>query len=376
MYSKQHDAYATQQVVLMQPHNLVAEDLSNQACTGFWICPMQPVAQACAGFDPAWQVYPQSQCQIAGSQCDNMWGAAPMVCVDQWSYMYGQAVVQMPIEEAPLMQPAALLDAPVQVESYASLQGNIWRLSKDYQGCRVVQQAFSDAVSDDERIAFASELRGHVWEAMKCPNANHVLQKFIDALRPVDSQFVVDEIQLGGVGAASRVARHRYGCRILQRLLEHCSSAPEQVHDLMEEILSDGVQLATNIYANYVLSHLLEFGTESQKWRLTNLLAAHAATVGANSYGCAVLHKALDHGSSKARVVLAHALLVQPRLLAAMASSRHGHGAVKQALEVADLPQRKTALSALMGQSGWKNCRYGRALYNHLEKCWEQEQSA
>jgi len=414
-HSEQHDANAAQQVVFIQPHNfaseeqmvhipsnqqvgfLPAQDLSNQACTGFWVCPVQPAAQAFAGFVPAWQVYPQAQYQIAGAQCDNMWGAAQMpqpqcqiagaqydntqgapqmFCVDPLNYMYGQAVVQMPTEEALVIQQAAMVDAPVQAERYASLQGQIWRLSTDYNGCRRVQEAFSAAVSDDERRAFASELRGHVWEAMKCPNANHVLQKFIDELRPVDSQFVIDEIQLGGIGAALRVARHRYGCRILQRLLEHSSSAPGRVHDLMEEILSDGVQLATHIYANYVLSHLLEFGTESQKCRLTNLLAAHAASVGANCYGCAVLRNALDHGSSEARVVLAHALLVQPHLLTAMACSRHGHGAVKQALEVADMPQRKMALSALMQQRDWKNCRYGRALYNHLEKCWEQEQSA
>merc|ERR1712203_7773 len=92
-------------------------------------------------------------------------------------------------------------------------------------------------MSDDKvRSAIAREPKGHVWQALASPHANHVLQACIILLRPKDMQFVFDELhsKLRGPTLASQ---HKYGCRIIKRLLECGSKA--QVTGLAEALLTD-----------------------------------------------------------------------------------------------------------------------------------------
>ena len=64
-----------------------------------------------------------------------------------------------------------------------SLAGRVWELSQDSKGCREVQLAIEEA-SDDVRRGLLAEIAGHVLDAMRCPHANHVLQKCITCSRP------------------------------------------------------------------------------------------------------------------------------------------------------------------------------------------------
>lgn len=257
----------------------------------------------------------------------------------------------------------------------SSLTKRVWKLSRDGKGCHKVQQALAHAVSNDERVALASELRTHIWEAIKCPNANHVVQKCIEVLPPRDSQFIIDEIVGGGENAVARVARNRFGCRVLQRLLEH--GLAKQVERLVDELLSDAMPLAVHIYGNYVMQNLLEHGTPDQISRLARLLAEKASTTCSwPIYGCAVLHKAFDHATPEDLRLLANAILGQPELMTAMATLRHGHSTLKAALRMGDAAQREAALQELMGQQqDLKTSRYGRALYKDLQTYSDQERS-
>eukprot|EP00913_Durusdinium_trenchii_P035379 g33108.t1 len=99
---------------------------------------------------------------------------------------------------------------------------------------------------------------------MRCPHANHVLQKCITCSRPQDCQFIVDEIMACN-GFVELAARHKYGCRIIQRLLERC---PLQVERIAAAILSDVSGIARHPYGNYVLQNLLEHGTPAHRHRL------------------------------------------------------------------------------------------------------------
>merc|ERR1711920_1153398 len=97
------------------------------------------------------------------------------------------------------------------------------------QGSRRVQEALKEAANEAVREELVSKLKGHVLEAMVCPHANFVLQKSIE-LSPAHSlQFVVDELKASN--SVTRAARHKYACRILQRLFEHCCL--DQIRDLV-----------------------------------------------------------------------------------------------------------------------------------------------
>jgi len=245
----------------------------------------------------------------------------------------------------------------------------IWALARDKEGCRQVQRALTEAASDDERIALATVFHGHVREAMRCANANYVLQKCIETMRPVDSQFILDEIG----PFAGEVARHRYGVRLLQRLLEHF--LPTQMYGIVEELLVDGVALSMHIYANFLMQHILEHGTDSQQIRLAMLLAENASTVCGTTYGCSVVTKALECAGHDAKTALANALLLlAPHVLADVACLRHGHLTVKLALQAASAAQRKAVFTALANENNTlSKSRYGRTLKKYLDECWVEE---
>jgi pumilio RNA-binding family len=248
---------------------------------------------------------------------------------------------------------------PVQQGHLVLEPGNVWKMAKDSQGCRFVQEAFDNASNDEERMALTAELKGHVWEALKCQNANHVMQKCISVIRPLSAQFVIDELMARGPGGAAQAARHRFGCRIIERLLEHCSL--EQVSPLVQDLLTDAVAMSTHIYGNYVVSHLLEHCGPEVVLQITASLQKHVSTMPADGYAGTVIGKALSHASKESARSLALSVLQDPERLTVMACSRWGHQAVKQALQLADAPERQKACAELSWRSNrLRSSRYGR----------------
>lgn len=241
------------------------------------------------------------------------------------------------------------------------LTGHIWELACEAEGCRAVQQALEQAPSDAIREEVASELKGHVWQAMRHRHANHVLQKCILTMRPAAVQFVIDEFEEKGAEGIIKAARHAFGCRIMQRLYEHCR--PDQLRGVTEIIMQESVLLSKHVYGNFVVQHLAEYGTDSQRRRLSAELADRAAELGADVHSGAVLAKLISNGSDDEQAYLASALLREEGCLAALAKSRHGSAAVRLVLRNA----RGSLLEEAQRQLGEAlpslNCRrYGRAV--------------
>jgi len=141
-----------------------------------------------------------------------------------------------------------------------SLQRQVRRLSFESLGSRTVQQALEEAKEPADAQALANELRGSVRTAIESPHANYVLQKVIEVLPPAARIFIAAELL--GTGAA--VARHRYGCRILSRLLENgapCYNKGDVATRLLDEVVAEAAQLCRNQYARHVLNSILEHGS-------------------------------------------------------------------------------------------------------------------
>lgn len=185
--------------------------------------------------------------------------------------------------------------------------GHVWSLARDREGCRRLQQAIDGAASEEECAALAGELRGHVAEALRCPQANFVLQHCVAKLHPRSVQFLVDELQRKGAASVAHAARHKYGCRIFQRLLERCP--PAQLCVLSGHLLTDALVTCLHPFGNYTMQHLMEHGTAGQRRQLATLLEQHASAVAANPHGCAVLCKALTFAPGTQRARLAAAFL-------------------------------------------------------------------
>jgi len=162
-----------------------------------------------------------------------------------------------------------------------------------------------DSSDDEGRAAVAQAFRGRVWEAVRSPHANHVIQKVVETLRPNAFQFVVDELR----ESLSQVARHRFGCRIVQRLVEH--GLPEQVGDLVEELIVEFPMLSRHSYGTFVIQNLLEHASEEHRRRLLALVEKHLDDLVSSSGGSATLTAALERaGTVPEGLSLANLVLV------------------------------------------------------------------
>ena len=137
-----------------------------------------------------------------------------------------------------------------------SVAGRVWDLSQRSKGCRYVQAALENC-GDGERFTLALELQGHVLAAARSACANYVLQKIIQVLRPQACQFIIDEIMKTPADVPI-LARHQYGCRILQRLLEHCQA--QQMEGLVKLLLEDATALVRHNYGTFVMQQIFDFG--------------------------------------------------------------------------------------------------------------------
>mmetsp|Transcript_70115 Transcript_70115/g.97498 ORF Transcript_70115/g.97498 Transcript_70115/m.97498 type:complete len:371 (-) Transcript_70115:717-1829(-) len=245
-----------------------------------------------------------------------------------------------------------------------SLVGRVWELSQDSKGCRDVQLALEQA-SEDLRRLIVAEVAGHVLDAMRCPHANHVLQKCITSSRPPDCQFIIDEIMACN-GFVELAARHKYGCRIIQRLLERCSTA--QVECVATAILSDVSGIARHPYGNYVLQNLLEHGTPAHRHKLAEELRKEIVPICQDSFGSAVVAAALSQLCKEDAISLARAIVQEQGLLTFMAHARHGHSAVRLLLQALDGPDLARARELLCAElPSLKVSRYGRIVASWLD---------
>jgi hypothetical protein len=196
---------------------------------------------------------------------------------------------------------------------------------------------------------------------LQCPHANHVLQKCILTLKPQALQFVIDEIMVRP-GAATKASQHKYGCRIIQRLLEKATS--KQVQELVNCILADANKLVTAVFGNYVLQQVLEHGTDEQRERLMLLFERDIADLALDPYASAVVSKALSMESARGwrTSIVTRAILQTPGLLARMAVARHAHVGVKALLRRGGDDQ-KIAVEQLRANSEFlATSRYGKII--------------
>lgn len=66
------------------------------------------------------------------------------------------------------------------------------------------------------------------------------------------------------------MSTHPYGCRVIQRILEHCS--PEQTAPILGELHDNTDRLVQDQYGNYVIQHVLEHGSPDDKINIISLV--------------------------------------------------------------------------------------------------------
>ncbi|CAE7539342.1 APUM3 [Symbiodinium natans] len=216
------------------------------------------------------------------------------------------------------------LDAASRKRLLERIVQDAWSMAITKHGTRVVQAAFEVAAEISEKQNLLDVLRGKVWQALKSPHANHVLQKAIAHMPPQKLDFIISELR-GRVGDA---ARHPFGCRVLERLLEH--GLPEQLEPISREVLSDILELCRHPYGNYVVQHSLAHGSPEQRTRLCEAMRPEMGRLARHKVASHVVECALLHSSPEEREQLKNSMAGNAEELASLTASNYGSFVVKE----------------------------------------------
>uniref|UniRef100_A0A183G149 PUM-HD domain-containing protein n=1 Tax=Heligmosomoides polygyrus TaxID=6339 RepID=A0A183G149_HELPZ len=170
--------------------------------------------------------------------------------------VFGNYVVQKFFEFGTPEQKAAL---------GRSLKGNVMNLALQMYGCRVIQKAL-ESVDETTQLDILKELEGQVLKCIKDQNGNHVVQKVIEKVKPDRLRFIIDTIMKNGPDTVMQLSMHPYGCRVIQRVLEHCTE--QQKRPVLDALHANVRTLVLDQYGNYVIQHVIEHGSDTDRDRI------------------------------------------------------------------------------------------------------------
>ncbi|KAI8523732.1 hypothetical protein RHMOL_Rhmol13G0095300 [Rhododendron molle] len=251
-------------------------------------------------------------------------------------------------------------------ELAGKLFGHVLSLSLQMYGCRVIQKAI-EVVDMDQKIKMVEELDGHVMRCVRDQNGNHVIQKCIECVPEEHIQFIITTFY----DQVVTLSTHPYGCRVIQRILEHCRD-PKTQSKVMDEVLGSVSMLAQDQYGNYVIQHVLEHGKPHERSTIIKELAGKIVQMSQQKFASNVVEKCLTFGGPSERQLLVDEMLGltdENEPLQAMMKDQFANYVVQKVLETCDDHHRELILSRIkVHLNALKKYTYGKHIVARVEK--------
>ncbi|XP_063088211.1 pumilio homolog 2 isoform X8 [Cavia porcellus] len=273
--------------------------------------------------------------------------------------VFGNYVIQKFFEFGNLDQKLALA---------TRIRGHVLPLALQMYGCRVIQKALESISSDQQVISeMVKELDGHVLKCVKDQNGNHVVQKCIECVQPQSLQFIIDAFK----GQVFVLSTHPYGCRVIQRILEHCTA--EQTLPILEELHQHTEQLVQDQYGNYVIQHVLEHGRPEDKSKIVSEIRGKVLALSQHKFASNVVEKCVTHASRAERALLIDEVCCQNdgphSALYTMMKDQYANYVVQKMIDMAEPAQRKIIMHKIRPHiTTLRKYTYGKHILAKLEK--------
>ncbi|XP_054780979.1 pumilio homolog 5-like isoform X2 [Prosopis cineraria] len=246
------------------------------------------------------------------------------------------------------------------------LSGQILPLSLQMYGCRVIQKAL-EVIELDQKTLLVQELDGHVMRCVHDQNGNHVIQKCIECIPVGKIHFIISAFQ----GQVPALSVHPYGCRVIQRILEHCSDE-QCIQFIVDEIMESACVLSQDQYGNYVTQHVLKRG-KNERGQIIRKLAGSIVQLSHHKYASNVIEKCLEHGDATEREAMIAEIIGQPgedHNLLTMMKDQFGNYVIQKLLDIGNDRHREILLNHIRNHiDALKKYTYGKhivALYEQL----------
>jgi len=134
-----------------------------------------------------------------------------------------------------------------------------------------------------------------VINCVKDQNGNHVVQKAIERVPAEHIQFIINAF----TGQVQPLATHSYGCRVVQRMLEHCEEPTRSA--ILAELHACAASLIVDQFGNYVTQHVIEHGADEDRGKLIALVTSQLSNFSKHKFASNVVEKSIEFGSKEER---------------------------------------------------------------------------
>jgi pumilio RNA-binding family len=213
-------------------------------------------------------------------------------------------------------------------------------LSLNKLGTRVVQEALDHAATE-HRSALIEGFRGHVMQLVDDFHGNHVLQKSLVVMSGASKtfKFIVEELATSGEDWLW-LMKHKFGCRVAQRIVEHCTDEARQ--PIVDAIFANAGQCVTDDYANYVLQSILQHGTADQRYQIVcALVYLGIPSLSHYQIPATIVETALKECDERCKRMICQAILEWSGAIVRMACNRWGSCVVRRLIGVLGDGQQK-----------------------------------
>jgi pumilio RNA-binding family len=247
------------------------------------------------------------------------------------------------------------------------LLGHVGTLSLGMYGCRVVQKAL-EVLPLAVQTELVAELAvdGTVMRCVRDQNGNHVIQKCVECIHPSTTiDFIIEVVRADPAG----LSEHAYGCRIVQRVLEHCDIAAAK-SSITDDLLAAVIRLSENQFGNYVIQHLLDYGSEEIRQAVIQELEGQVVLLSSHKFASNVVEKCLQHATPQQRHdMVALALGDGPEVLQQMMKDQYGNYVVQKMLDECEDSQWHILMDRIQAHlTQLKKFTYGKHILARVEK--------
>jgi len=203
---------------------------------------------------------------------------------------------------------------------------DVLELALSQFGCRLVQKLL-DTLGNVGRDRLVAKLAPSTVSLYESPYGNHVLTKVIQVMPSAALTTIIEQVECKGYW---EVARHSFGCRVLERLIENCKE--DQMRGVIDRLVGSAEELCRHKFGNFVIQHLLEHGEEHRRAAVVERLLPRIAYLSMHRTACHVVQRALNYGGAEGQMAIVRALLNAQgsNNLAVVAASRYGSYVVEE----------------------------------------------
>ncbi|KAG1706384.1 hypothetical protein DVH05_001531 [Phytophthora capsici] len=224
------------------------------------------------------------------------------------------------------------LSAALSVED---IQNRVFAMSKDQNGCRLLQEQLDYEDRSDLCEVIYQESLEHLAEMMVDPFGNYLFQKLLERVNEKQRLVIIRRVSSNLVAAALNL----HGTRSVQKVVEVCATSPDVIEEDYEEedgddygyvndreerleggerrrttslpdiivdaLKDDAVRLCIDSNGNHVIQRALQFMKPEYNQFVFDAVCKECTTVGTHRHGCCVLQRCLDaaNKAQKAEVI-------------------------------------------------------------------------